>query len=94
LPTEDQQRQAKEYIALGMPTLADSVLRPWRHRVTRPEWQKRVLHVVSPAWHRKERRVAEFQRLVAMASRSLEREEAGPQAEAGTQIVSTPGGDQ
>ncbi|WIY05441.1 hypothetical protein QRX60_16920 [Amycolatopsis mongoliensis] len=78
--TEDQQRIAAEYRALGMPATADSVLNPPR-RYSRPAWQRRILRVISPSWRARERRVAEFTRLVALASRALEREQAGPQVE-------------
>lgn len=50
-------------------------------RFQRPAWQRRLLHAISPSYRARCRRAAEFGRLVTLASRSLEREQVGPQVE-------------
>jgi len=73
----------------------DPEVRAILERVQRPAWQRRVLHAVSPRYRARCRDAEEFGRLVRMAHRALEREQAGPQVdggEKGTHQVSTPEG--
>jgi len=87
--------------ARRLPTEDHKLLRHPR-RYPRPRWQQRILRIVSPAYRARCRRAAETVRLVTMATRALEREQAGPQVaqladagnrdEKGTHIASAPKG--
>lgn len=78
--TEDHKRLADLMKSAGMHSAAEEILSHPR-RYPRPAWQRRILHAVSPSYRARGRRVAEFTRLVAMATRAHEREQAGPQVD-------------